>query len=264
MAFAHGVTVLTAATARAAFAALVLLLLLRLRATPVFPLPARKGALLGLGVLLTVQTALIHTAVWLMPVTVAILAFYTFPFLTGVGASLAGQERFTARLGVSLCAAFIGLVLVVGVSLEPIPPLGLAAALGAALIFASVLVMTPKLVPELGAPLRTFYMLSTAALILIVVSAAAGQLRAPADAPGWWGLAGIAMLYGTGITGVFLLLPRMGATQTAVILNMEPVFVAMLAWMTLGESLTPTQVVGGVLVVAAVLYHQLGKMSGKN
>src|SRR4051794_25683966 len=95
VAFAHGVNVLTVATARSAFAALLLFALLTLRSTPIFPLPARRWPVLTLGILITAQTLLLHTAVWLLPVTVAILAFYTFPFFTGLGAIVLGQEKFS-------------------------------------------------------------------------------------------------------------------------------------------------------------------------
>jgi drug/metabolite transporter (DMT)-like permease len=60
-----------------------------------------------------------------------------------------------------------------------------------------------------------------------------------------------------GITGLFLLLPLLGPAQTAVVLNLEPVAVAAIAWVALGETLTPLQCVGALVVVVAVIAYQL-------
>jgi drug/metabolite transporter (DMT)-like permease len=259
VAFAHGVNVLTAATMRSATAALLLLALLLVRGMPL-ALPRRRlKGIVALGLLIAVQTALLQASVFLLPVAVAILAFYTFPFFTGLASSILGDESWSVRLVGALVAAFAGLALVVGVNPEPVDPLGVAAALGAAAIFTSVLILTPRLAPELGAPLRTFWMLATAVTVFLVVCAASGRFGWPADTAGAVGLAGLSVLYAAGIVGVFLLLPRMGATQTAVVLNLEPVAVAVVAWLALGESLSALQVAGAGIVVAAVIFYQASR-----
>jgi probable blue pigment (indigoidine) exporter len=79
----------------------------------------------------------------------------------------------------------------------------------------------------------------------------------PAAGAGALGLAGLALFYATGIIGLFLLLPLLGPVQTAIVLNLEPVIVAAIAWAALGEALTPTQIVGAVAVVAAVMLFQV-------
>ena len=70
---------------------------------------------------------------------------------------------------------------------------------------------------------------------------------------------GLAGLYGLGIVGLFLLLPRLGPVQTAVVLNLEPVFVAVVAWGWLAEALAPVQIIGASLVVAAVIGYQVAE-----
>jgi drug/metabolite transporter (DMT)-like permease len=82
----------------------------------------------------------------------------------------------------------------------------------------------------------------------------------PATGAGAFGLAGLATCYAAGIIGLFLLLPLLGAVQTAIVLNLEPVVVAAIAWAALGEALTATQIFGAVAVVAAVMLFQV---SGK-
>ena len=256
LAFANGVNVITAATVRSVGAGLLLLVLLRLRREAVLPLPPAFKSTMVLGVLIAAQTVCIQVAVALMPVTLAILVFYAYPFLTGVAASLLGDERFTARLAAALVAAFVGLALVLGVEPQPVSPWGLAAAFGAAVAFSGAMVLTPRLAPTLSTPLRTFYMLATTATIFVAASAVTQSFRLPGTEAGWTGLAGLTFGYALGIIGLFLLLPRLGAVQTSIVLNLEPVVIAAIAWFALGEALTPLQIAGAVIVVATVMLFQ--------
>ncbi len=140
---------------------------------------------------------------------------------------------------------------------ERVNVLGVAAGVGAAVSFSAALVLTPKLAPGLGAPLRTFFTLATAAVILVATSLVSHEFRLPQNAAGWSGLAGLSILYAAGIIGLFLLLPLLGAIQTAVVLNLEPVAVALVAWLALDEALAPAQVAGAAIVVTAVMLYQL-------
>ncbi|MCX7892125.1 MAG: DMT family transporter [Burkholderiales bacterium] len=255
-AFAHGVTVVTAATTRTVAASLLLLALLRIRGIAVLPLPRAARAAAALGALIAAQTALVQVSVKLVPVTLAILTMYTFPFFTAIGMRLTRQGRMTPRLVASLACAFAGLALVLGVGGEAPAAAGILAALGAALAFSTALVLTPKLAPDLPAPLRAFFMVATAASIFVVASAATGDFRLPETDAARLGLAGLSLLYAIGFAGLFLLLPLLGPIAIAVTLNLEPLAVAAISWAALGEALTPAQVAGGLLVVAAVVYYQ--------
>jgi drug/metabolite transporter (DMT)-like permease len=253
LAFANGVTVITAATVRSVVAGLLLFALLQARRERVLPLPPAFKSTLVLGVLIAAQTVCIQVAVSLMPVTLAILVFYTYPFLTGLLASLLGDERFTPRLAIALVAAFAGLALVLGVEPQPVSVWGVLAALGAAVTFTGAMVLTPRLAPGMSTPLRTFFMLATTGAIFAAASVATQDFHWPAAGAGWIGLAGLAAGYAVGIITLFLLLPRIGAVQASVVLNLEPVAVAMIAWLALGEVLTPLQIAGAVIVVATVI-----------
>ena len=255
-AFANGVTIVTAATTRSIAASLLLLAVLRARNIAVLPLPREARAAAVLGLLIAAQTVLVQIAVKLMPVTLAILTMYTFPFLTSIGMSLTGRERLTPRLVASLACAFAGLALVLGVGAQTPSALGIAAALGAALAFSTALVLTPTLAPDLPAPLRAFFMVATAATLFVTASLVTGDYRLPENDAAWLGLAGLSALYAVGFAGLFLLLPLLGPIPIAVTLNLEPLAVALISWIALGEALTPAQMLGGLVVVAAVIYYQ--------
>jgi drug/metabolite transporter (DMT)-like permease len=80
------------------------------------------------------------------------------------------------------------------------------------------------------------------------------------DAPiGWAGLAALTFLYGTAFTIMFTVLPRLGVVGNSAIMNVEPVFALVLAWALLGQAIAPMQVVGGLLVVATVIWLGLAR-----
>ena len=91
------------------------------------------------------------------------------------------------------------------------------------------------------------------ALLALAGVAAQGGPQLPQVAPGWWGLAALTLLYGTAFTIMFTVLPRLGVVANSAIMNVEPIFALALAWAILGQSIAPSQVVGGIVVVATVV-----------
>ena len=160
------------------------------------------------------------------------------------------------RLGVTLFSALAGLAFVLGVSAESINPLGVALAVVAALGFTAALLLTPRLGVGLSAPVRTFFTMLIAGIVLAAIAIARGELRWPDTTAGRIGLTGLSLCYAIGISTLFLVLPRLGAVQVAVVMNLEPVAVAMIAWLALGETLSATQLFGAFLVVGSVILYQ--------
>ncbi|MFM8574749.1 MAG: EamA family transporter, partial [Limnohabitans sp.] len=52
---------------------------------------------------------------------------------------------------------------------------------------------------------------------------------------------------------MFTVLPRLGVAGNSAIMNVEPVFALVLAWLILDQSIAPLQLVGALLVVGAVV-----------
>jgi drug/metabolite transporter (DMT)-like permease len=67
------------------------------------------------------------------------------------------------------------------------------------------------------------------------------------------------VLYGTGFTVMFTLLPKLGVVGSSPIMNVEPVAALLLAWPILGQAMAPVQWLGAVLVVGAVMVLGLRK-----
>ena len=91
-------------------------------------------------------------------------------------------------------------------------------------------------------------------VIALATVGAQGGFHLPHAAAGWWGLAALTFLYGTAFTIMFTVLPRLGVVGNSAIMNVEPVFALVLAWVLLGQTIAPVQVAGGAVVVATVAW----------
>ncbi|WP_367351158.1 DMT family transporter [Ottowia sp.] len=263
MAFNHGVSVPTAVTVRSAVTALVVGALLLAQHVPLALTPRQRKVLPAIGVLIAVQSLCLYSAVARLPVALALLVFNSFPLTTALWARVLYQHRPERALLVAMPVILFGLALALDVlgaasglgaagQWQKIG-VGVAFALGASITFGLALVLTQHEAGGLDGRLRTFGTMAMVALLAAGGALATGGFAWP-DAPvGWWGLALLTLLYGTGITILFTVLPRLGVVGNSAIMNVEPVFALILAWLVLGQAIAPVQVVGALLVVSAVV-----------
>ncbi|MFD2377884.1 EamA family transporter [Ottowia pentelensis] len=106
---------------------------------------------------------------------------------------------------------------------------------------------------RLDGRVRTFGSIAVAALVAVAAALAQGGFALPTAPVGWLGLVLLMLLYGTGITLLFTVLPRLGVVGNSPVLNVEPVFALVLGWLILGQSVAPLQVLGALIVVGAVM-----------
>jgi drug/metabolite transporter (DMT)-like permease len=187
------------------------------------------------------------------------LVLYTFPVMVAVAAIALGRERFSARTAVALTVASSGLVLVLaGAAAGALDPLGTALALGAALVYTTY-ILTSEGVATRVSPLALSTLVCTgAAVTLTLAGLVTGDLAfGPVSATGLGWLAGIALVSTVlAISLFFAGLRRVGPTAAAILSTLEPVVTVMLAFVVFGESLGPAQLLGGALVLCAVLVVQ--------
>ena len=130
---------------------------------------------------------------------------------------------------------------------------GVAWALGAATTFALTLFLTTKHLKEVDGRMRTLLTMGTTAVIVGLAGGVTGNLALPTDGTGWLGLVLLTVLYGSAITAIFTVVPRLGAATNTTALNFEPIAALALGWVVLGQEMAARQMVGALLVVAAVV-----------
>lgn len=263
-AFDNGVDVATAVTIRSAVTALVVTALILLQRVPVRLTARHKRALPAIGVLVGVQSLCLYSAVARLPVALALLAFNTYPLWTALWARVAYAHRAEPRVlrampfmlfGLALALDVLGAASGLGAAAQWASiGVGVAFALGAAATFGLALVLTQHEAGDLDGRLRTATTMAMVAVLALCGVATQGGFHMPTAAPGWWGLATLTLLYGTGITILFTVLPRLGVVGNSAIMNIEPIFALVLAWALLGQTIAPVQVAGGLLVVATVMW----------
>ena len=264
LAFNHGVDVPTAVSFRSGATALVVGALLLIQRVPLALTARQRKALPLIGVLIAIQSLCLYSAVARLPVALALLVFNSFPLMTALWARVLYRHRPERALLIAMPVILLGLVLALDV-LGAASGLGatgqwreigagVAFALGASTTFGLALVLTQHEAGGLDGRLRTF---ATMAMVALLAGAAVvwrGGLALPVAPAGWWGLALLTLLYGTGITILFTVLPRLGVVGNSAVMNVEPVFALVLAWLILDQHIAPVQVVGALVVVGAVIW----------
>lgn len=268
-AFDHGTSVATAVTFRSGITAAVVGVLLWAYRVPLRLQPRHRWALPAIGGLVAVQSLCLYAAVARLPVALALLAFNTYPLMTALWARVVYRHRPEPRVLRAMPVLLLGLAMaldVVGATAGLDMALhwgrigtGVAFALAAAATFGLALVLTQHEAGSLDGRLRTFTTMALVAVLAGLGTWAQGGLQLPNAAAGWWGLAGLTVLYGTAFTIMFIVLPKLGVVGGSPLMNTEPIFALVLAWALLGQTIAPLQVAGGLLVVGTVVWLGLGR-----
>jgi drug/metabolite transporter (DMT)-like permease len=218
---------------------------------------------LPIGVLVAIQSFCLYTAVTRIPVALALLVFQSFPLLYVLLSAATGKEKLRWRALAPIPLALVGLALALDVYGKAGDVAGRWAeigsgvgwALGAAVAFALVVFFNTHWLKALDGRLRTFYMMSVTAALTLAGGAAASALALPADLGGWIALGMLTLLYGAAITSLFVVLPRLGGGAASTIaLNFEPIAALGIAWLVLGQGVSPLQLAGAFIVVGAIAW----------
>lgn len=260
IAYDSGADVLAVLALRFALAATVLLVLVRARGVR---LP-RGRALLVLAALGGVgyvgQSAAYFSALTMAPASLVALLLYLYPGFVTVLSVVTRRERWSRARLLALGLATAGAALVIGVGLgRGNGPTGGSVAGGAALAVTAAVVYAGYIMLSAGPSARSGTLASSAvivsaAAVVLTAAAVATGARLPGTATGWVAVAAIALVSTVAaILAFFAGLARLGPTTAATISTLEPVVTVVLAAAVLGEAFTGVQVLGGALVLTAVL-----------
>jgi drug/metabolite transporter (DMT)-like permease len=261
VAFDHGTSIAAAVMVRSGVTALVIVALLRLQSVSMALPRATLLRGLGIGLLVSLQSFCLYSAVAIIPVALALLAFNTFPMLFVLLTWLSGGENPGRRAFVAMPLPLLGLVLALDIlgTVEAMAGrwaeigVGVGWALGSSASFACVLFLTTRHLKDVDGRLRTLLTMGTTAVVVGLAGAATGSLALPADGMGWLGLALLTVLYGSAITAIFTVVPLLKSASNTAALNFEPIAALILGWAILGQTVAPRQLVGALIVVGAVI-----------
>lgn len=252
LAYDGGADVTAVLFLRFVIAAPLMAVLMRLRglAWPRGRLLAGLAAMGGLGYV--GQSLSFFTALTKASASLVALLLYAYPAIVTVLSVVVLGERLTRLRVAALGVALAGASLTIGPQLSG-EPLGVVLGASAAVIYSVYILVGSRLTPRSGAlPASAVIMAAAAAVYAVVV--AVQRPAFPATGGGWAAVVAIALVSTVvAITTFFAGMARLGPTDASTLSTLEPVVTVVLAALVLDERLSAAQLVGGLLILAAVV-----------
>lgn len=215
--------------------------------------PGERGTMVVLGLAsLGIGTGYLSSVAYI-PVSVAVVIFYTFPILIVLASPFVEGRRLGAPILGVAALAFVGVVCVVGPGFGDLDPRGVGLAL-----LASVCTAAQFFAAARAARTTVIAKVFWINLIVIPTTALLAGALGVLDPPGDLGLAplAVALTIGGFVAGFALQMLAL-ARATPVVIGLafcaEPVVATLSSAAVLGERLGPVQLLGGALVLAAIV-----------
>lgn len=257
-------TPLTLITIRNVFTLLALTALMMIAGRAIRLPPRQRNAALGLGLLNSTMAFCLMSSFDHIAVGLAVLIFYLYPVLTGLGAWLLRQESLNRGILIGLIGSFAGLALALGNTGATASTLGMVLAGAAALLMTGVVLLSARVLQTDNAYSVTLHMHISGSLMFVIICLIAGDFSLPQTERGWIGLISVPVFYTIAVAGFFAGIAWIGGVRASLVMNLEPVASIALGFILLGQVLTERQLVGAALVIAAVTAVKWlsGKQSG--
>jgi len=265
------------------------LLLSPVRIRSLRSLPRRRVAILILlGALYVGNSYAFFASLQVVSISLASIIAYLYPAMVAVMATRFVRRLEGRRAWIALGISLVGVALTLGgIPRGELPPLwGLALAFANAVIYAIWIVLQARLAGE--RPTRSTagpgidippgdaeaapaapdpspaaaLMTSATALVYALLLLGSGGSVSPFDLPAgtWPALLGLGLVStAIAIQAFYAGVRRVGGARAALISTVEPVYTVVLAMILFGERLTPMQLLGGALVIGAVILAETGR-----
>ena len=240
---------------------LLLVMVLRKRGMNRTAVRRKLGLLCLSGAAIGVNWILLFEAYNYTSVATATLCYYLAPMFVILASPLVMGERLTAKKLICVLAALLGMVFVSGV-LESgggsSDLKGVLLGLGAAVLYASVVLMNKQL-GDVPAYDRTIVQLSSSAAVLLPYVLLTENLGALTFTPGTIGLLLVVGIVHTGIAYAlyFGSLMQLKAQTAAILSYIDPVVAVLLSALVLREHMSLLSGLGAVLVLGAAVVSEL-------
>jgi drug/metabolite transporter (DMT)-like permease len=196
-----------------------------------------------------------------IPASLASPTFFIYPVFVTVAAWMINRVSPARQEWVAIAMAVVGVFLAAGLTsprtmsrFGDATGLGLAMALGSAILFTAYVIGSDRLTREVGAWVSVAWISAGAAVSFGLIGGITGKLDFDLSPTNVWILLGMIVFNTVLPLGTFLAgMARIGPTTASLLSTLEPVFTVLLALTFLGERLTPLQGVGVGLVLAAAI-----------
>jgi drug/metabolite transporter (DMT)-like permease len=217
-----------------------------------FPRGQILAQLVGMGALGYVgQSFMYMTAIKYASAGLVALLLYLYPFFVAILATTFLHEKITRIKVIALILALFGTALTVG----PVSGMliGALMAITAALIYSIYIIVGTNVMKHVSPVQSSTVIFASAGAVFGLLTLANGA-HFPASNAGWLAMLGI-IIVSTIIPVVTFLagLERIGPTNAAMLSTLEPVVTVLLAAWLFGDKLLPIVMLGGGLILIAVI-----------
>jgi len=219
------------------------------------PLLLLSGAAMGFNWILLFEAYKYTT------VSVATLSYYFAPVIVTVACPLLFKEKMGWVQWLCFAMSTVGLVLITGIgdmSTGSSHLIGIAFGLGAAVLYAGVMLLNKRIKGVTGLQRTYLQFLAAIAVLLPYVLCTSGFTLHTLDGTGW-----VMLLIVGGVhtcLAYCLYFPSLKALpgqETAILSYIDPLLACLLSVTLLGESMTPVQLIGGALILGFTLLNEL-------
>jgi len=196
-------------------------------------------------------------------ISVATLSYYFAPVIVTIVCPFLFRERITRKQLLCFVMSTAGLVLIIGTggSLEANNHiLGILLGLGAAVFYATVILLN-KFIKTVAGIHRTFFQFLAAICLLIPYVCFSGGMHLEVlNTKGWICLLVVGLIH-TGITYCmyFSALKELRGQEVAILSYLDPLVAVVVSVLILGEGITFFQLLGGILILGFTLWNEMGE-----
>lgn len=247
---------------RAVLAALLiaLFLLITKQKIPFSLMKKEVPLLLASGMAMGINWILLFEAYKYTTISVATLSYYFAPVIVTLVCPILFKEKLTTKQLVCFLMSTLGLILITGIG--DIGGrndfLGILFGLGAAVFYASVILLN-KFIKNVEGLHRTFLQFLSAIVILLpYVLTTSGLTLGKLNSIGWLNLLIVGLIH-TGVTYCmyFSSLKELPGQKAAILSYIDPLVAVLISVTILGESMGLWQAVGGVLILGFTLLNEI-------
>lgn len=216
--------------------------------------------LLASGVAMGINWILLFQAYKYTTVSAATLSYYFAPVIVTVVCPFLFKEKLTVKQIICFIMSTVGLVLIIGIGdvHGDSNIIGILFGLGAAVFYATVILLN-KFIKKVEGIHRTFLQFIAAIITLTpYVLCTSGITLGSLNNIGWINLLIVGLVH-TGITYCmyFSSLKELPGQKVAILSYIDPLVAVLISVTVLGETMTMSQVIGGMLILGFTLWNEL-------
>lgn len=228
---------------------------------PFAEIKSQLGILFLSGIAMGFNWILLFEAYKYTTVSVATLSYYFAPVIVTLVCPILFKEKMGAKQWICFVMSTVGIVLITGLgdlSGASSHLIGIGFGLGAACLYATVILLN-KFITGVTGIHRTFLQFIAAIVVLVpYVACTSGITLGSMDAKGYGCLLVVGLVH-TGITYClyFSSLKELPGQKAAILSYIDPLVAVLVSVLILGEELTLTQAIGGILILGFTLWNEI-------